>query len=286
MPRVNSRELKHRLFVARKRTLRELKRIKFVAATRAFSNVERVVPWRYRPARYAGTFLSDDLDPRATSEFPRSVFVVWTGDNPMTPNRVANLDVIRRELGVQVSLVTPDRVQDWLVPGAPLHPAYEHLSTVHRSDYLRGYLMHHHGGGYCDLKRPVGSWADAFERMAQDPECWVTSFHTTDANWIGKVRGRMGRDILIRHRLMFGKSSFMMRSHTPLTAEWMAEVHRRLDVLTDDLQAHPATDPFWGPGYPVSWTDLLSRVLDPLTLKYHQHVRYDDDLLLDFTNYR
>ena len=53
--------------------------------------------------------------------------------------------------------MTPANLQDWVVAGHPLHPAYNDLSLVHRSDYLRAYLLHHHGGGYCDLKRPIKS---------------------------------------------------------------------------------------------------------------------------------
>jgi hypothetical protein len=87
--------------------------------------------------------------------------------------------------------------------------------------------------------------------------------------------------------MMFGKSSFLMRSHTPLTAEWMDEMHRRMDAASPLLAACSAAGIYGeGADYPFGWTDLLGRVLDPLTLKYHAHVRHDDRLLLDFTDYR
>ncbi|MEU5467039.1 hypothetical protein [Kocuria salsicia] len=51
-----------------------------------------------------------------------------------------------------MELVTPENLSDWVLPQHPLHRAYENLSLVCRSNYLRASLTHHHGGGYCDLK--------------------------------------------------------------------------------------------------------------------------------------
>lgn len=281
-----ARRAKHAAFVVRKRARVLAKRSKFDAATVAFRHVERVRPYRYRPRRYEDTFLRTTLSDQTASELPRRAFVIWAGDNELTPNRARNLEMIETSLGLPVELVSASTLERWLVPDHPLHAAYEHLSFIHRSDYLRGYLMHHHGGAYLDIKAPLRPWAGAYDRMSADPDAWVTSYPTTEANWIGKLRGRIGRDILIHYGLMFGKSGFMMRSHTPLTTEWMAQMHLLLDERSDRLELHPGgvfgdTDE-----YPMSWTDLLGRVLDPLTLKYQSHVRYDPTMLLEFENYR
>lgn len=281
-----ARQAKHVAFVASKRSRRGLKRAKFDFATRAFRGVEHVRPFSYESARYRGTFLDRDVAPTGSSNLPRRVFVIWAGDNPMSKNRRRNLDTIRSTIGLPVELVTPSNLGEWLVDGHPLHPAYADLSLIHRSDYLRGYLMHHHGGGYVDIKKPLQSWAPSFNAMVSDPDAWVTSYSAAHANWIGKLPGRLGRDILVRYRLMFGKSGFVMRSHTPLTAAWMSEVDRRLDGLQAHLAAHPGGIFGEDPLYPLSWTDLLGRVLDPLTLKYVAHTRLDDRMLLEFENYR
>lgn len=280
-----ARAVKHAAFVVQKRARRRGRATKFDVATKVFADADRFVPFRYRPDRYTGTFLAASATPSEPSVLPRRVFVVWTGDNPLTPNRARNLELIRERIGVPVELVTPQTIQHWLVDGAPLHRTYSQLSLIHRSDYLRGYLMHHHGGGYLDIKEPLGSWSASFAQMASDPDCWVTSYSSSHANWIGKLKGRLGRDILVHYRLMFGKSGFLMRSHTPITTEWMAEMDRRLDTAADELARHPG-GVFGTTDYPLSWTDLLGRVLDPLTLKYLPHVRYDERLLLDFEDYR
>ncbi|GAA1916883.1 hypothetical protein [Nocardioides hwasunensis] len=281
-----ARQAKHLAFVADKRLRRALKKAKFDAATRVFRNVETVRPFFYDPKRYRKTFLASDAEGGGTTEFPRRVFAVWAGENELTDNRKRNLELLRGSIGLPVVLVSPLNLGEWLVEGAPLHPAYEHLSMIHRSDYLRGYLMHHHGGGYVDIKKPLASWAPSFDAMAADTDAWVTSYSAQHANWIGKLPGRMGRDILVRYRLSFGKSGFMMRSHTPLTAEWLAEMDQRLDRAQSVLAQHPGGIFGDDANYPLSWTDLLGRVLDPLTLKYLTHVRLDDRMMLDFEDYR
>ena len=281
-----AREAKHHAFVVQKRTRRAARKLKFDAATVAFRDKQRVRPYSYYPARHAGTFLARDVAPGGASEFPALAFVVWTGTNDMSDNRKRNLEVIRGRLGLPVELVTPDSVGRWLVPGHPLPPGYDHLSLIHRSDYLRGYLMHHHGGAYVDVKEPLSSWRPSYDRMAADPDAWVTSYRASHANWIGKLRGRLGRDILVNYRLMFGKSGFMMRSHTPLTAAWMERMDTVLEDNLEQLAEHPG-GVFGDDGeYPLSWTDLLGRVLDPLTLKHVEHVRHDDRMLLEFEDYR
>ncbi len=281
-----AREAKHRVFVVRKRSTRRARQLKFEAATAAFRHVDRVRPYTYRPARYSDTFLAREIAPSERSEFPARAFVIWAGDNDLTPNRQANLDLIRERIGLPVEVVTPTTVGQWIVPGHPLPQAYEHLSLIHRSDYLRGYLMHHHGGAYLDIKEPMESWRQSYDRMAADPEAWVTSYSSSHANWIGKLRGRLGRDVLVHYRLMFGKSGFMMRSHTPLTAAWMAQMDAVLDRRKDLLAEHPGGVYGDVAAYPISWTDLLGRVLDPLTLKHLDHVRYDERMLLNFEDYR
>lgn len=281
-----ARRAKHLAFVADKRSRRALKKAKFDVATRVFRDVETRRPYTYDPERYRNTFLNLQVQPKRPSELPRRAFVIWSGDNPMSDNRRRNLEAIRSTIGLPVELVTQDNLGDWLVEGSPLPALFEHLSFIHRSDYLRGYLMHHHGGAYVDIKRPLESWANPFDAMAADPGAWVTSYSAAHANWIGKLRGRLGRDILVHYRLMFGKSGFIMRSQTPLTIQWMAEMDRKLNVVHDELAEHPGGVFGDDPDYPLSWTDLLGRVLDPLTLKHHEHVRLDDRMLLEFEDYR
>lgn len=292
-----ARQAKHSVFVANKRTRHALRAGKWRALTAVTPALSRVHPYHYDAQRYVGpnrgkeghnlSFLQ--LAPpadAALSELPRRVFVLWTGDNPLTPNRARNLKQLREVIGVPVVLVTPQTLHEWLVPGHPIHPAYEHLSLVHRSDYLRAYLMHHHGGGYIDLKAPVGSWAAAFDRMERDPEAWLSSYGEINAMASARFPGPMGRDIATHWKSLVGTSAMIARSHTPFTGEWIREVDRRMDALSARLAANPGGARLGGPCYPVSWTDLLGKVWQPLQFKHFEHVSVEDDLLVTFTDYQ
>lgn len=101
-------------------------------------------------------FLSrvDDTLTDAGLDVTRRIFVAWTGEDELTPNRLAALESIRAmNGGLDVVLVAPENLHEWVVDGHPLNTAYAHLSAVHRSDYLRAYLLRHHGGGWSDPKR-------------------------------------------------------------------------------------------------------------------------------------
>ena len=82
-----------------------------------------------------------------------------------------------------------------------------------------------------------------------------------------------------------GNGAFIVRSHTPFTGEWIREVHRRLDYFADQLAEFPGDIRGEVVGYPISWTKLLGGVFQPLQLKYLDHVRIDDSLLLEFHDY-
>ena len=91
---------------------------------------------RARPPR------SESLLGLQTASAPRRIFCLWTGHNPMSPNRERAMEEIRRlnEPSVEVEFVTPETLDRWILAEHPLHPAYEGLSLIHRADYLRTYL--------------------------------------------------------------------------------------------------------------------------------------------------
>ena len=57
-----------------------------------------------------------------------------------------------------------------------MHARYRDLHVVHRSDYLRAYFLHFFGGGYTDIKEPIGSWAAAFDRFDAS-SAWLCGPH-------------------------------------------------------------------------------------------------------------
>ena len=92
------------------------------------------------------------------------LFCFWTGDNPMSPNRLKALTTMANS-GLEVIFLTKENIEGWVLDSDPLHPAFQYLSAIHRADYLRMYFMHHYGGGYSDIKNINHSWIAAAEKL-------------------------------------------------------------------------------------------------------------------------
>lgn len=282
-----ARQTKHAGFVASKRLGRAYTAARWQVITTAAGPYSKVRPYEFSRDRYRRSFLARVAPPiEQPSELPRRVFAVWTGENELTPTRARNLERLEASLGIEVELVTPSNLHKWVVPDYPLHPSYQHLSLVHRSDYLRAYLLHHHGGGYTDIKARTSSWVRAFDETELDRDVWVCGYRELTAQSPVRLSGALGRDIALHHERLVGNGAFIARSHTPLTAEWVREVDRRMDYYADQLAEFPGGDRGEVVGYPVSWTRLLAGVFQPLQLKYLEHVRIDDSLLLEFADYQ
>ncbi len=256
---------------------------------------EPFVAWRQarnpRPfprVKYADAWFAQDTPARPVERgepVPRRIFVVWSGSNPLTPNRSRNLDLIRAvNAGTEVVLVTPDTLDDWLVPGHPLPPEYPHLSLVHRSDVLRCYLLHHHGGGYADIKRPLHPWAAAFDRL-EASDAWLLGYTEVYQLQIPAVGGELYRDLRRASRQLLGYGGLIARAGTPLTTEWDQRVREVLSERAPALAAHPGNVRGDNPGYPIGWTEVLAHIVAPLTWKYQQHVLHDERVLPELRRY-
>lgn len=179
----------------------------------------------------------------------------------MSANRARCLDaLVRTNKSVNVVVVTLDNLDDFVVVGHPLHPAFGYLSAVHQSDYLRGYFMHHHGGGYSDVKEPSDDWASAFDRIENDPRIWIVGYQEPSSRDCARIESRLGRDLRRRSGLLAGNGAIICRPGTSLTAEWTAEQERRLNYYGRLLEQHPARDAYGtNPDYPLPWTILQAQ---------------------------
>lgn len=298
---------KHRAYVARKHARWAARS----AAARARAQYSKARGYTYDRSRYAvaggaeGTILQPatstfpvdhlwfpTLLPHAEREpAPRRLYLLWTGDNPLTSNRRRSVDVVREENpDLSVELVTPENLADYVVDGHPLPTTYEHLSPVHRSDYLRAYLMYHHGGVYLDIKPYRGRASAYLDVLDTDPTVWAVGSAEVPGNWSPALRGRLSADLTTHAGKVLNQASFAFRPHTELAAAWLAEMERRLRYFADVLSTHPAIDAMGTYGeYPVPWFALHSASLSPLALKHHDRVRIMDSLELSlggFETYR
>lgn len=250
-------------------------------------------PYHYDAKRYEGTFLeqpsefeySDDLD----KHVDRVIYIFWTGDNEITPNRLSGIKSLEKVSGAEVKLITPIELPEYIKKDDPLPEAYQYLSFVHRSDYLRSYFMYHYGGGYADIKTYYKSWLPAFEKL-DNSDAFVIGYPEVGFNGAASqyiYHNFLKKDVFTYWRILIGNGSYICRPHTKFTAEWHAEAKRRLVELADVLREHPAADPYGiNSDYPVKWSGLLGSIFHPLCLKYHDKLLKDKALMPSFENYR
>lgn len=248
----------------------------------------RRFPETYDPAQWADTFLAHDHPvTRKTNEpVPRRIYCFWTGDNDVPAVRLRSLESMQEvHPEIPVVLVTPDDLATYVLADHPLHEAYEGLSFVHRSDYLRCYFLNFHGGGYADIKPFRNSWVPAFERMDAS-SAWLMGYRNPIRLMTPNFTDpRLQRWMVRTSDLRLGQAAYIARPHTPITEEWWRQVNVVLDeasrLLTESPGSTRADTP---PGsYPLHWNALLAQVIDPLTVKHSSHLLYEGSLFYDPT---
>lgn len=280
-PRITAflREKKHQAFVR----LKPFRWQGYRATEPIVRAYRRLVPVPFDIEQWAGTFLTSDGPPaRVTNEaVSRRIYCFWTGDNMMSSVRAGALDSIRASNPeTDVILVTRENLHEHLVADGALHPAYEHLSFVHRADYLRCYMLHFHGGAYADIKYHNRSWDGCFDRFDQT-SAWLMGYRNPVRLMTPNFDDRRLERIMRRtSSLRLGQSAYIARPLTPITHEWWRQVNSILDQYSGRLAAHPG-GARGSLGYPLGWNQLLAQVIDPLTLKYAQHLLYDPRLFHD-----
>lgn len=264
--------------------------------SQALTRYQTLRPYQYDAERYFNTFLAYAPPPMPIPPqriVPDIVWCIWSGDNPMTPNREAGLASIRTANPTsEVILVTPDNLDQFVVPSAPLHPIYPFLSYVHRSDYLRGYLLHHHGGAYSDIKRQRGSLSQAIRLLNQDPDRWVVGGPQPQLPAAIDRESPLERDCRHNFAILPSGGGYAARAYSPLTYDWQAEVSRRCDYFLDLARRAPGGQ--WGLShpnihhteYPIHWNALQANVFEPLCLKYNHHVHLQDEFRPQLHDYR
>ena len=232
-------------------------------------------------------------------QLPRRIFTFWTGSNAMSDARRHGLDSMAAT-GCEIILVTPETLAPWLVPGAPLPDTYDALSVVHRSDYLRAYFMHHHGGGYSDIKPTSQSWLPAFE-VLEASDAFGIGYREISPKGVAHVHrhrlaGALRSGVRARgwpesylhyrrmrwaYRSLIGNGAYIFRPGTMFTAEWLATVTGRLELVREALMANPAriareaSDSLIDgrlTGYPLPWSGICADVLHPLVFRHRSRI--------------
>lgn len=250
-------------------------------------------PYHYDAKRYKGTFLEEPCEFEYSDELEkhvdRVIYIFWTGDNEITPNRLEGIKSLEMVSGVEVKLITPKNLSKYIKEDDPLPEAYYYLSLNHRSDYLRSYFMYYYGGGYADIKMYYNSWVATFEKLEKS-DAFVIGY--PEVGFWGAAQHGIGNeslknDLLNHWRYLVGNGAFICRPHTKMAAEWHTAVKNRLLAYSEQLREHPAKDVFGkNADYPIPWGGMQGEIFHPFCLKYHDKLLKDKALMPSFENYR
>ena len=187
-----------------------------------------------------------------------SIFVFWTGDNSMSPNRLISLKKLQAVSEYNIILVTKDNL----------------------SEFLRPYFMHHYGGGYSDIKQTLGSWKTGFKAI-ENSTTLLCGYPEFSHHQIAHV------DYKKYWNIMVGCGAFISKPNTPFTKEWYLSATNLIVSKTSMLKKFPASHPqecSEGNGhegcqphgvrsnYPIEWNEIMGRIFHPLVFKYRNFV--------------
>jgi hypothetical protein len=211
-------------------------------------------------------------------ENKKIVYVFWTGDNEMSENRKKCLETIRKNIGVNVVLVTPTNLHKYEKKEFPIHRAYKYLSYIHKSDYLRTYFMHHYGGGYTDIKNTTHNWNKYFDILNNDNNIWAIGYPEIPGG-----SASSNEKIRTDYEKLIGNCAYIFKPYTPFTQEWIDRLHKKLDNKYEELKKYPAKYPREYIGsvkyekepskYPLRWTEILGEHFHDVQYKYTSHVK-------------
>lgn len=273
-PALNAlRRAKHRAFVAAKHGRWAARGARIAWEDRRWAAMEQKRPYRYDPSFFAHTFLARQTPATPpTDPAPHRLWAIWLGGTP-TPARQGSLAALAAQQDLDVTIVKEPR--SVMLPGHPFHPAFVNLTSVHKSDYLRAYLMHHYGGAYIDVKPMSHPVRPLIDELNHSDEHLALGYPEITSEYAAHPHHEL-RAVLRRHyRALMGPSMFVFKPRSAFTAEWMRELHARMDYFAAPLAEASASqaDPYETPAvYPIWWTEILGDILHPLSLKYRDQV--------------
>lgn len=202
----------------------------------------------------------------------RNLYSFWVGHNNlgMNENRINGLRSIKNNCKVNFILITNENLSDYILKDHPLHLGYEYLSDVHKSDYLRTYFMHHHGGGYTDIKPCSWDWNPYFDQL-----------EASDAFGIGAPEDEFELSVTPKQRPWLGQywdklmtnDLYIFKPNTEFTTKWYTGLINVMDIKLNNLQKFPAKESREAADtfitrYPIEWGEILLEIFHPLCYEY------------------
>lgn len=290
--------IKHQAFLIRKNFIPRTK-------NRAYPLLSSLNSYSFSRSRYevkhgpttiptSSTFLVNHLlfsDPpfKELPEAPKQIFTIWFG-GVMSENRKRGLKKLQdSNPQLEFHVVTEQNLENWVVKDHPLHPAFPYLSDVHKSDYIRTYLMYHHGGVYSDVKAITINWKNLLEQLNNNHSLYAIGPSESTFENVSRApgSGQLGKDQVVNYQSTLYPAAYACKPLSPFAQEHLEEIERRLSYFENLLKHNPPEQP-WGynPEYPIVWNTLHGQIFSPLNLKYHNHITAIPGILNDFGNHR
>ena len=225
---------------------------------------------------------------------PEVIFGFWTEENPLTKNREDAIKSIKNNCGIEFKLITKNNLSAYELSEHPFHPAYNYLSAVHKSDYLRTYFMHFYGGGYTDIKSHTNSWVPAFKELNQNDSAIALGYPEDKEKDIAYVRHfitsgnkrKLNRQMKNNYNKLIGNGSYIFKPKTIFSEIWLLECERRLSLSLNTLRKNPGNLYGNNPGYPLPWNAILGQIFHPLCLTFKDRIIKNHTIRPICTNYR
>lgn len=164
----------------------------------------------------------------------------WWGNklSTMSPDRHRCYRSIIRNSGIaKIEMITPDNYKDYEVEGYPIHPAFQYLSEVHKSDYLRAYVTYHHGGCWTDVKYIDHDWNIYFDMLDNAPDKMGIGYQEMII-MNGEYRIHDPSNI---HYRCLSMGHFIFREKTPIFENYISLIDKHLDGIVSELEKYPGT---------------------------------------------
>jgi hypothetical protein len=198
---------------------------------------------------------------------PRWIFVIWSGENAMSEQRLDCYHSIRENCSVPVILVHPGNVLNFV---NYLPPFYDQLSFTHRSDYLRAALMWEYGGGYTDIKHNSDSWVNYFNELDGSPGKVAIGYPEISPE------DTPVRELRPYFSALMGNGRYIFKPRSTFAKQWLdACVNRcesKIDALKRVKNPKPQARVGDGTNYPLRWAEILGEVFHPLSFRYRDQV--------------
>jgi hypothetical protein len=167
-------------------------------------------------------------------------FVIWCywSGKAMSKNRLLSYNTLIKNIGVPVFLVTNENIHQIEKPAHPFHKAFPYLSDVHKSDYVRIYLLHHYGGGWHDIKATEVSFKDAWSEFS-DPSIYMIG-RPERLGGPAQVFDNDNRWMPDYWQDLISVTSWVGRPNSDLSSAMLNDVEALLDKHFDNLKKYPA----------------------------------------------